>query len=400
MRSALEWAQVRALAAEGLSQREIARRLGINRRTVVRLARSDEPPRYRRAPARLAARSARAGPAPAGRGVAADQGAAGDRVPARGVRLRRLGRSGASGACASCGRRPCGRRSAPATGPLRCCSSIGPRCRRGRARGARAARLRAGRDAALLGRADRLLQLRPDAGVLPRGARARLRVVRRRGARVRLRQPALGRRPPRAASRSSGTSASCTCAATTRFHASACTPATPREKGSVEAAVRHLKSGFWPARRFPDLRELDDQYVDWRDAVCNARTHASGRFPVAERLAEERAGAAAAAAGALRLVRAALGARADRRLPEARPLLLPCARTARARARRAALRPRPGLDRAPRRWRSPATSAATSRASGCRRRHAARAARAAATACCRRSRSRRPSCADYAELCA
>jgi transposase len=31
------------------------------------------------------------------------------------------------------------------------------------------------------------------------------------------------------------------------FHASACTPATPREKGSVEAAVRYLKSGFWPA---------------------------------------------------------------------------------------------------------------------------------------------------------
>jgi len=73
------------------------------------------------------------------------------------------------------------------------------------------------------------------------------------------------------------------------FHSSACTPATPREKGSVEAAVRHLKSGFWPARRFRGLRELNDQYVDWRDGVCNARIHASGRFPVAERLAEERA---------------------------------------------------------------------------------------------------------------
>jgi hypothetical protein len=72
------------------------------------------------------------------------------------------------------------------------------------------------------------------------------------------------------------------------FHSSACTPQTPREKGSVEAAVRHLKSGFWPARRFRDLRELNDQYVDWRDRVCNARIHASGRFPVAERLAEER----------------------------------------------------------------------------------------------------------------
>jgi len=49
VRSALEWAQVRTLAAEGLSQREIARRLGINRRTVIRLAASERPPQYRRA---------------------------------------------------------------------------------------------------------------------------------------------------------------------------------------------------------------------------------------------------------------------------------------------------------------------------------------------------------------
>ena len=50
MRSALEWAQVRALAADGISRREIAQRLGINRRTVARLLVSEEPPRYRRAP--------------------------------------------------------------------------------------------------------------------------------------------------------------------------------------------------------------------------------------------------------------------------------------------------------------------------------------------------------------
>ena len=71
------------------------------------------------------------------------------------------------------------------------------------------------------------------------------------------------------------------------FHATACTPATPREKGSVEAGVRHLKSGFWPARRFGSLPELDGQYDDWRDRTCNRRTHASGRFPVEERLSEE-----------------------------------------------------------------------------------------------------------------
>jgi transposase len=73
------------------------------------------------------------------------------------------------------------------------------------------------------------------------------------------------------------------------FHATACTPATPREKGSVEAAVRYLKTGFWPARRFASLGELDGQYADWRDEVCNRRRHASGRFLVERSLEEERA---------------------------------------------------------------------------------------------------------------
>ena len=49
MLGALEWARVQALRADGLSQREIARRLGINRWMVARLVASDEPPRYRRA---------------------------------------------------------------------------------------------------------------------------------------------------------------------------------------------------------------------------------------------------------------------------------------------------------------------------------------------------------------
>jgi hypothetical protein len=51
VRSAVEWAQVRALAADGVSNRQIAARLGINRRTVDRLIAAEEPPRYRRAPA-------------------------------------------------------------------------------------------------------------------------------------------------------------------------------------------------------------------------------------------------------------------------------------------------------------------------------------------------------------
>jgi hypothetical protein len=73
------------------------------------------------------------------------------------------------------------------------------------------------------------------------------------------------------------------------FHATACTPATPREKGSVEGNVRYLKTGFWPARRFGDLAELDAQYAEWRDGVANQRRHATGGFMVADRLAQERA---------------------------------------------------------------------------------------------------------------
>ena len=46
----MEWAQVRAMAADGISQREIAARLGINRRTVGRLVVAVELPRYERAP--------------------------------------------------------------------------------------------------------------------------------------------------------------------------------------------------------------------------------------------------------------------------------------------------------------------------------------------------------------
>ncbi len=51
MVSALEWAEIRTLARDGVSQREIARRLGINRRTIARALATDAPPRYVRAPA-------------------------------------------------------------------------------------------------------------------------------------------------------------------------------------------------------------------------------------------------------------------------------------------------------------------------------------------------------------
>jgi transposase len=49
--SALEWAEIRALARDGVWQRQIAKRLGIHRRTVARALAADQPRRYVRAPA-------------------------------------------------------------------------------------------------------------------------------------------------------------------------------------------------------------------------------------------------------------------------------------------------------------------------------------------------------------
>ena len=51
MRSALEWAEAKAMAADGVSKSEIARRLGINRRTAAKLVEAPAPPQYSRAPA-------------------------------------------------------------------------------------------------------------------------------------------------------------------------------------------------------------------------------------------------------------------------------------------------------------------------------------------------------------
>jgi transposase len=51
VRSALEWAEAKAMAADGVTKTEIARRLGINRRTAAKLVEASEPPSYSRAPA-------------------------------------------------------------------------------------------------------------------------------------------------------------------------------------------------------------------------------------------------------------------------------------------------------------------------------------------------------------
>jgi transposase len=287
VRSALEWTQVRALAADGLSEREIARRLGINRRTVARLARSEEPPRYRRVPA-------------------------GSQLDALEPVLQRL-----------LGEWP--RIKAPRvteilhsdygyTGSVRLVQAHLQRLRPSPVRPAQRTGYRAGQvlqldwaemstRPTLAGRERRVYALvasLPYSGAqtaffsfemtleafleghvrafewlggVPRECvydNLRAVVARRDGEEVVWNPRFLHLRGHYG------------------FHATACTPASPREKGSVEAAVRYLKTGFWPARRFGSLAELDEQYADWRDRICNRRLHATRRIRVDERLAEER----------------------------------------------------------------------------------------------------------------
>jgi transposase len=284
----LEWAQVRALAADGVSRREIGRRLGINRRTVARLVASAEPPRYRRAPAgsqldrfepvlrRLLEEWPSIKAPRVTEVLRSDYGYVGSVRLVR-ARMQQL--------------RPVSVRPAQRTGyrpaqvlqldwaemPTR--PTIAGRERRVYAMiaslpysGAQTAffSLEMTIESFLEGHVRAFEWL----GGVPRECvydNLRSVVARRERERVVWNPRFLHLRGHYG------------------FHASACTPATPREKGSVEAAVRYLKSGFWPARRFDSLAELDDQYADWRDRVCNRRLHASGRFPVDERLAQERA---------------------------------------------------------------------------------------------------------------
>jgi transposase len=287
VRSALEWARVRALAADGVSQREIAARLGINRRTVRRLVEADEPPRYERAPMgsmldplepvirRLIAEWPEIR-APRVTEVLRDE--YGYRGSVDLVRKRMAGL------------RPRAERPAQRTGyrpgqvmqvdwaemPTR--PRIAGRERRVYAlvcslpySGASTAHFSF--DMTIESFLEGHVRAFAWLGGVPRECvydNLRSAVARRERDVVSWNPRFVQLRGHYA------------------FHATACTPGTPREKGAVEGAVRHHKTGFWPARRFASLGELDEVYADWRDRIALPRRHATGRHIVAERLAVER----------------------------------------------------------------------------------------------------------------
>ncbi len=282
----MEWARVRALAADGVSQREIAARLGINRRTVRRLVEADGPPRYSRAPAG----SIIDGFEPVIRRLLADWPAI--KAP-RVTEVLRVdyGYGGSVDLVRKrmAALRPREVRPAQRTGyrpgqvlqvdwaemPTR--PRIAGRERRVYAlvcclpfSGASTAHfsLDMTTEAFLEGHVRAFDWL----GGVPRECvydNLRSAVARRDGDVVTWNPRFVQLRGHYA------------------FHATACTPATPREKGAVEGAVRHTKTGFWPARRIAGLADLDEQYADWRDRVCNRRRHATGGFWVNERLEVE-----------------------------------------------------------------------------------------------------------------
>lgn len=287
VRCAVEWAQVRAMAADGLSQTEIAGRLGINRRTVRRLVEADAPPRYSRAPAgsmldpleavmrRLLAEWPDIKAPRVAEVLREDYGYVGSVDLVR-KRLALL--------------RPRAERPAQRTGyrpgqvlqvdwaemPTR--PRIAGRERRVYAlicslpfSGAATAHFSFDMtvESFLEGHVRALGWL----GGVPRELvydNLRSAVARRDGDQVTWNPRFVQLRGHYA------------------FHATACTPGTPREKGSVEGAVRYLKTGFWPARRFSSLGELDEAYADWRERIALARRHATAHHVVAERLAHER----------------------------------------------------------------------------------------------------------------
>lgn len=57
----------------------------------------------------------------------------------------------------------------------------------------------------------------------------------------------------------------------------ACNVARGNEKGRVEDLIKYIRMNFWPARKFKDILDLNNQAAQWRDEICNRREHRSTR---------------------------------------------------------------------------------------------------------------------------
>lgn len=72
------------------------------------------------------------------------------------------------------------------------------------------------------------------------------------------------------------------------FLPKACRPYRAKTKGKVERPFRYIREDFFLARSFRDLDDLNAQFRQWLDGVANARTHATTQRVVSEHFADER----------------------------------------------------------------------------------------------------------------
>lgn len=64
------------------------------------------------------------------------------------------------------------------------------------------------------------------------------------------------------------------------FAVRACNVRKANEKGRVERPIGFVRRRFWPGRRFRDLLDLNTQAVRWRDGFANGRVHeVTGKVP-------------------------------------------------------------------------------------------------------------------------
>lgn len=64
------------------------------------------------------------------------------------------------------------------------------------------------------------------------------------------------------------------------FNAVLCNKGAPHEKGRVEDGVKFIRNQFWPGRQFHDLADINAQAIEWRDLWANRREHGStGKVP-------------------------------------------------------------------------------------------------------------------------
>lgn len=60
----------------------------------------------------------------------------------------------------------------------------------------------------------------------------------------------------------------------------ACNIRSPHEKGKVEATIKYLRYNFYPARQFADRDDAQKQVLVWLDNIANLRTHkTTGKIP-------------------------------------------------------------------------------------------------------------------------